>query len=291
MFVTIGTFSEAAQDYLNRRGIIATDGEELVLLEKNLKSIDAMMAGEVRPQDKLILQLRDQVKQLRRELERRTEIADLSSQLEDLSLKIDMGTLPAFLHPASSSTHIWYSGIQATPFTGLPGRFNDFLMIFPLVEMIVFTTRGFLGERQKRASTGRANVNRGGIHLMDAIREESAQSYDHQAMGNYLLRSYLNRAVFTLDKVKLGTVTDFCIGAPRGSLGVQAAKITLEENLAREVKERSVVIPAERLEIEGGYFTLLARSGPRGDLPSCRNCGAVVQVSASFCLQCGKPLK
>jgi len=291
MFVTIGTFNETAREYLDRRGIIAVDGDDLVLLEKDVKKIDEIVISERKPQDTLILQLRDEVRRLRRELERRVEIADLSSQLEDLRVRLDMATLPTFFHPASLSTHVWYSDRFATPFVGLQGRFKDFFVVdFPIVQKVVFTTSGFWGEKQKMAAPGQTRVEQGQVTFIEGIREDVAETYYHETVGGYALNSYLNRAVYTLDGTRLGEVTDFCLGAPKGLLRIQAVMIRLEERLRSDVKEETIVIPADRLVFERDCFKLLATLSPRGIPLTCKFCGARIKQGAIFCDRCGRSL-
>jgi len=120
--------------------------------------------------------------------------------------------------------------------------------------------------------------------------EDVAETYYPETLGGYTLNTYLNKAVYTLDGIRLGEATDFCLGAPRGFLRVQAVMIRLEEALRRDVKEETIVIPADRLVLERDRFKLLAMLSPRRALLTCRFCGARTKQGAVFCEMCGRSL-
>jgi len=259
MFVSITGFVDEARDMLERNGIIAVDREALLSLEQRVMELEGLKPV-VRVQDKAILKLRAELDNLRRELERRLEIDRLSSRIEDLRLRLELHTLPSFLQPVKMSTHVLYSSCRRgeVPIVGLDGRFVDFLVLnYPSIDYILYSKKRLLGEKFLLRPLGTPTISRGMI-IVEPAPPESILDYSQYEHGEYLLKNLIDRAVVTLNGVRLGRVMDFIIGVQSKTLSILAVKVDLDAEVSNKVGERVILLPSNRTSPEAGYMLVLA---------------------------------
>ena len=259
MFVSITGFTDDAKDLLERNDIIPADRETLLSLEQKIKSLEDLKPA-TRIQDKAILKLRAELSALRREFNRRMEIDKLSSQIEDLKLRLELQTLPSFLQPAKTSVHVLYSSCRRgeTPIIGLEGAFIDFLSLnYPHIDYILYSKKRFFGEKLLLRPPGALKISKG-IIVMNPVSPEDILDYSELEHGGFLLRNMIDKPVVTLNGVRLGRVMDLVIGVQNLYFQILAVKVDLDSDVRKDVGYETVLLPSARTSNEGDHLLVLA---------------------------------
>ena len=260
MFVSITGFIDEARDMLERNGIIPLDREALLSLEQRATTLENIKPSHS-IHDRAILKLTMELQGLKRELRRREQINSLSAKIEKLKLRLELETLPSFLQPAKMNVHVLYSNCKRgeVPIIGLEGSFVDFLVLnYPLIDYILFSKKGFLGEKLLLRPPGALTISQG-IITIRSIPHEEIQDYSEHIHSKHLLKRLVDMPVFTLNNIRIGRIMDFIIGILSLQFAILAVKIDLDPQISDQVKQKVILIPSSRTTLEKDRIIVLAK--------------------------------
>lgn len=253
LFVCISGFTDQAKSLCERLRITPVGSEQLDNLERSEKDLSSR---ETTLEDETIISLRKERDELREKLNRRQVVRKLSQRVEEYKNQLKTKTLPGFLIPTSISNSFWLNDVEETPFIGLEGDLEDFIVInYPYIQHVSYKQKRFLGSRELYIPTANLSMEEGVVYVEGEGNNELPTSEVPK------LRNLLGGKVMSIDEKKLGQIQDFQISL-QNECKVSAVKLSLTDELSSRLDTDTVTITADRTTTDDtgeSYLTLHAR--------------------------------
>jgi len=259
ILVSSGVLTLNAQDFADRNGITIFEREDIRKFEEYVDSFEDAIKKKAIKKDKLLIDLQEENRKLRKEIQRRERIKKLSSKIENLNFELQIETLPPFLQPSAFANYFRYSKSKNIAFVGLKGEFRDFISIdFVNIDAIKYESRGLFFKGTHLIPAINLKMEYGSIELNPEIGEYKGERFVE--LKEMSLTRFLKKPVYTVDKKKLlGQTSDFVIGIEDNKLKILAVEIIFISEIQQKFKKTSALIPRNRIVFRNDEFIVLAK--------------------------------